>query len=78
MENISSAEFLERLQRALLKVLPVAEVQKIRFKVYAKTIYFEYGGKTYKYAWYQHLYVSDDGIGFKQTSFSKFFYANKK
>ena len=52
MEKISSKEFLERLQRALLKVLPVAEVQKIRFKVYAKTIYFEYGGKTYKYAWY--------------------------
>ena len=77
MEKISSAEFLERLQRALLKVLPVAEVQKIRFKVYAKTIYFEYGGKTYKYAWYQHLYVSDDGIGFKQTSFSTLFYKNK-
>ena len=77
MEKISSEEFLERLQRALLKVLPVAEVQKIRFKVYAKTIYFEYGGKTYKYAWYQHLYVSVDGIGFKQTSFSNFFYKNK-
>lgn len=77
MEKISSEEFLERLQRALLKVLPVSEVQKIRFKVYAKTIYFEYKGKTYKYAWYQHLYVSDDGIGFKQTSFSKLFYENK-
>ena len=77
MEKISSEEFLERLQRALLKVLPVAEVQKIRFKVYAKTIYFEYGGKTYKYAWYQHLYVSDDGIGFKQKSVSKLFYENK-
>lgn len=77
MEKISSEEFLERLQRALLKVLPVAEVQKIRFKVYAKTIYFEYGGKLYKYAWYQHLYVSDDGVGFKQTSFSKLFYENK-
>ena len=77
MEMISTEEFLERLQRALLKVLPVAEVQKIRFKVYAKTIYFEYGGKTYKYAWYQHLYVSDDGIGFKQTSFGTLFYKNK-
>ena len=77
MEKISSEEFLERLQRALLKVLPVAEVQKIRFKVYAKTIYFEYGGKTYKYAWYQHLYVSNDGIGYKQTSFSTLFYKNK-
>ena len=77
MEKISSAEFLERLQRALLKVLPVAEVQKIRFKVYANSIYFEYGGKTYKYAWYQHLYVSDNGIGFKQTSFSTLFYENK-
>ena len=77
MEKISSEEFLERLQRALLKVLPVAEVQKIRFNVYAKTIYFEYGGKTYKYAWYQHLYVSDDGIGFTQTSFSTLFYKNK-
>ena len=77
MEKISSAEFLERLQRALLKVLPVAEVKKIRFKVYANSIYFEYGGKTYKYAWYQHLYVSDNGIGFKQTSFSTLFYENK-
>ena len=77
MEKISSEEFLERLQRALLKVLPVAEVQKIRFKVYAKTIYFEYDGKTYKYAWYQHLYVSNDGIGYKQTSFSTLFYKNK-
>lgn len=77
MEKISSAEFLERLQKALLKVLPVAEVQKIRFKVYANTIYFDFGGKTYKYAWYQHLYVSENGSNFKQTSFSKIFYENK-
>lgn len=78
MEKISSAEFLERLQRALLKVLPVAEVQKIRFKVYANSIYFDFGGKTYKYAWYQHLYVSENGSSFKQTSFNNFFYENKK
>lgn len=77
MNKLTTEEFLARLQRALLKVLPEEQVKKLRFKVYANFIYFELNEKIYKYAWYQHIYVSDNnGKSFKPTSFSEIWQEN--